>query len=92
MLHDRSSLLRCFSLSSEIAGGILGVLLLLGRSGRGCQALLASDLAQLLWLPLSSVTGEKLLKQQDWLRVFHEALQLATLLLTKGRHEAVENR
>ncbi len=59
----------------------------LHRSRPGCNALLSSDLAQMLWLPLSDVKQAN----NEWLPVFRLSLQLAAGLLSAGGQLAVEN-
>ena len=79
------------SAAAEVVHGVLGVLLLIARSGKGCCSLLASgDLPQMLWLPLAGVRLSA--GKEEWLPVFKVALQLATVMLRQAKHEALENR
>ena len=63
-----------------------GILLLIAKTDVGCSSLLASDLDQMVWLPLSDIKQAN----PDWVPVFQLSLQLATSLLRVGKHNAVD--
>ena len=79
--HCHHSLKTCSN--PEVVQASLGLLLTLSKSPQGCQGLLAVDLAQMIWLPLSSI-NKKL--DKEWIRVFTLALQLALNLMKVGSH------
>eukprot|EP00095_Tigriopus_kingsejongensis_P005661 maker-scaffold209_size256900-snap-gene-1.27 protein:Tk05661 transcript:maker-scaffold209_size256900-snap-gene-1.27-mRNA-1 annotation:"nucleoporin nup188 homolog" len=66
---------------------LMGVLSVMARSERGCEALLASDLAQMIWLPLSEVKQAN----KEWIPVFQMCLQLLVTMLRVGEYRTVEN-
>ncbi len=68
----------------ELAQSVLGILTLLARTPMGSEAMLASDLSQMLWLPLADVR-----QLSEWLPVFKLSLQLATTLLRLSGAAAV---
>jgi hypothetical protein len=72
---------------SDLVQTVLGLLISVGKSEPGCGALLSSDLAQMLWLPLSDVKQAT----KEWIPVFQLCVQLATTLLSVGKQQAVEN-
>ena len=76
----------------DLCQAILGLLCLVAREKQGLDALLSSNLSQLVWLPLSDV-GKKSSAggSQDWTRVFRLALNLANYLQTHGGHLALQS-
>ena len=62
---------------------------MIAKTNVGCSSLLASDLSQMIWLPLSDV--KQATPAAEWIPVFQLSLQLITTLLRIGRHEAVDN-
>ncbi len=72
---------------TEIIHAILGLLILVARTAKGSDGLLTSDLAQMIWLPLSDVKQAT----PEWIPVFQLSLQLMVQLLRNGKHEAVNN-
>ena len=68
--------------------GSLTLLLTLSRTVVGCNAILSSDLSQLLWLPLSSI---KQGASKEWIPVFVESLHLVATLLRVGKQQALNN-
>jgi cell division inhibitor SulA len=72
----------------EVVQASLGLLLTLSKSPQGCQGLLAVDLSQMIWLPLSSI-NKKL--DKEWIRVFTLALQLALNLIKVGQQHALDH-
>ncbi|TRY70692.1 hypothetical protein TCAL_16356 [Tigriopus californicus] len=66
---------------------LLGLLSVMAKSEQGCQALLSSDLAQMIWLPLSEVKQAN----NEWVPVFQISLQFLVTLIRVGEHRAVEN-
>lgn len=66
---------------------LLGLLSVMAKSKQGCQALLSSDLAQMIWLPLSEVKQAN----NEWVPVFQISLQFLVTLIRVGEHLGVEN-
>ena len=96
VLHQRSLPLAILSYSHhslrsasnpEVIQATFSLCLILSKTPQGCHGLLASDLAQLLWLPLSAF-NRKL--DKDWIQVFNLALQLALNLLRIGQQHALD--
>ena len=97
ILHQRSLVMSVLSHShhslrstsnAEVIQASLGLLLTLSKTAEGCQCLLATDLSQMIWLPLSSI-NKKLTK--EWIQVFTLALQLALNLIRVGQQHALEH-
>ena len=65
---------------------ILNALLVIGSTEKGCRSLLACDLSELLWLPLSNVK----LANKDWIPVFNISLHLIMTILKLGKYEALD--
>ena len=60
----------------------------LSKDEEGVNSLLAMELSQLLWLPLSNI-NRKL--DKEWIQVFNLALQLALHILRRGKQHALEH-
>lgn len=71
----------------------LGLLILLARTKPGSQAIITSNLSQMLWLPLSEIkpgTAHPALAADPWAPVYELSLRLAGCLLRSVGHEAFE--
>ena len=66
---------------------VFDLLIEVGKTEKGCETLLVSDLAQLVWLPLSNIKENI----KEWIGVFQLSLQLANTLLRVGKQHAVDN-
>lgn len=73
---------------AEVIQAGLSLCLTLSKNRQGCDGILASDLGQLLWLPLSSINRRL---DKEWIGVFDLALQLALGLLRSAGQHALEN-
>ena len=80
----------------ELIKSILGLFTLIGNTKVGCDALLSSDLSQIVWLPLSNVNpsqsisnGEIQNSNHPWNSVFKLSVELMTTLLRIGKQYAV---
>lgn len=97
VIHQKSTVMSILSYTHhclrsctnpEVIQANFGLLLTLSKSGQGCHGLLATDLAQMIWLPLSCI-NKKL--DKDWILVFTLALQLALNLIQVGQQHALDH-
>ncbi len=73
----------------ELCQSILGLLSLVARAQQGLDAVLSSDLSQLLWLPLSDV-GKRGSVGKEWTQVFRLAVNLSSYLQVQGGQMALQ--
>ena len=97
ILHQRSILMILLSYTHhallnntgcQVIHSTFGLFLTLSKDEEGVGSLLAMELSQLLWLPLSNI-NRKL--DKDWIQVFNLALQLALHILRRGKQHALEH-
>ena len=97
ILHQRSIIMILLSYThhalldgtnSQVVHSAFSLYLALSRDEEGVNSLLAQELSQLLWLPMSNI-NRKL--DQDWIIVFNLALQLALNMLRKAKQHALEH-
>ena len=97
VLHQRSMLMILLSYTHQalltnancqVVHSTFSLFLTLCKDEEGVSSLLAMDLAQLIWLPLSNV-NRKL--DKEWIQVFNLAIQLALHILRGGKQHALEH-
>ena len=97
ILHQRSILMILLSYTHhallnntncQVVHSTFSLFLTLSKDEEGVNSLLAMELSQLLWLPLSNI-NRKL--DKEWIQVFNLALQLALHILRRGKQHALEH-